>query len=145
MPDRGGINVESVKLHLRQKFGVIDYAVFLLMLSSCSLIGIYFGFFAKKDKKSKEQDDYLVGGRTMKIFPIAMSLIARFVFKKISNKVLNIPTTKKAILHFQLHFWNFFARHTNRNLHLWEPVHVYHRRYHHHGICDAIRLLACLS
>lgn len=77
MPDRAGVNVETVKVQLMQKFGFLDYAVFLLMLSSCSLIGVYFGFFAKKDKKSTGQDDYLVGGRTMKVFPVAMSLIAR--------------------------------------------------------------------
>lgn len=78
MPDRAGLNVEAVKLKLMEKFGLADYAVFLLMLCSCSLIGIYFGFFVKKDKKANKQDDYLVGGRKMKIFPIAMSLIARY-------------------------------------------------------------------
>lgn len=83
MPDRQGMNLEQIKTHL-QRFGVPDYVVFFFMLAGCVLIGIYFGFIEKKPKPSKrknsiviEEDDYLVGGRNMKIFPVAMSLIAR--------------------------------------------------------------------
>lgn len=72
-----GSGVDDVKIAM-QKFGMPDYVVFVLMLISCALIGIYFGFFEKKPQKTiEEEDDYLVGGRTMKIFPVAMSLIAR--------------------------------------------------------------------
>lgn len=77
MPDRGGMNVDAVKLRL-QRFGWPDYSVFLLMLTSCICVGIYFGFIKKKSKKIKEQDDYLVGGRSMSVFPVAMSLISRY-------------------------------------------------------------------
>lgn len=76
MPDRGGLDVDTIKVKL-QKFGWTDYTVFLAMLTSCIFIGIYFGFIQKKPKKSKDEDEYLVGGRTMKIFPVTMSLIAR--------------------------------------------------------------------
>lgn len=69
--------VDDVKISL-QRFGWPDYVVFLLMLLSCIAIGIYFGFIEKKSKKpSDEEADYLVGGRTMGVFPISMSLIAR--------------------------------------------------------------------
>lgn len=72
-----GPGVDEVKLSL-QKFGWADYLVFVLMLVSCSVIGIYFGFIQKKSKKAGEAAaDYLVGGRNMKVFPIVMSLIAR--------------------------------------------------------------------
>lgn len=72
-----GPGVDDVKIAL-QKFGWPDYLVFVMMLVSCSVIGIYFGFIEKKSKKPCEAAaDYLVGGRNMKVFPIVMSLIAR--------------------------------------------------------------------
>lgn len=84
MVDRQGMTLEQIKTHL-QRFGVLDYSVFFVMLAGCVLIGVYFGFIEKKPKPSKrkfsvvevEEDNYLVGGRNMKIFPVAMSLIAR--------------------------------------------------------------------
>jgi Na+/proline symporter len=48
------------------------------MLAICASIGVYFGFFEKKSKAIADESDYLVGGRRMKIFPVAMSLIARY-------------------------------------------------------------------
>lgn len=50
-----------------------DYLVFMSMLFLCILIGIYFGFI----KKSISESEYLMGGRNMMIFPIALSLISR--------------------------------------------------------------------
>ncbi|CAD7087198.1 unnamed protein product [Hermetia illucens] len=75
----GGLNVDDVKISL-QRFGWPDYVVFVMMLISCAMIGIYFGFVKKNPKKCKEAEaDYLVGGRKMKVFPVAMSLIASFI------------------------------------------------------------------
>uniref|UniRef100_A0A336KXY7 CSON013148 protein n=1 Tax=Culicoides sonorensis TaxID=179676 RepID=A0A336KXY7_CULSO len=78
-----GMNLEQIKTQL-QRFGVPDYIVFMIMLIGCVAIGVYFGFIEKKPKPQKdksarrlEEDNYLVGGRNMKIFPVAMSLIAR--------------------------------------------------------------------
>jgi Na+/proline symporter len=71
------LNVEDIRVEL-QKFGIEDYLIFLLMLAICALIGIYFGFIENKTKTIGDQDDYLVGGRNMKTFPVAMSLIARY-------------------------------------------------------------------
>lgn len=73
-----GQGVEDVKISL-QRFGWPDYIVFLVMLLSCVMIGIYFGFMQKKPKKTSEEEaaHYLVGGRTMAVFPVTMSLIAR--------------------------------------------------------------------
>lgn len=72
-----GPNVDDVKVSL-QRFGWPDYVVFVLMLCSCALIGVYFGFIKKNPKKCKEAEaNYLVGGRQMSIFPVTMSLIAR--------------------------------------------------------------------
>lgn len=76
-----GLNVDQVKITL-QKFGWPDYLVFLIMLICCSLIGIYFAIKLRhsKGKLSKDaEENYLVGGRTMQIFPVTMSLIASFI------------------------------------------------------------------
>ncbi|XP_062554542.1 sodium-coupled monocarboxylate transporter 2-like [Armigeres subalbatus] len=56
------------------QFTAEDYTVFVVMLSVSAAIGIYFGFF--EGKKNKTTEDYLLGGRNMKVFPIAVSLIA---------------------------------------------------------------------
>lgn len=73
------LSVAEVKSSL-QKFGWQDYLVFIVLLFGCSLIGVYFAWKMQKNKKDgscKQEDDYLVGGRNMKIFPVSMSLIAR--------------------------------------------------------------------
>lgn len=73
--------LDDVKVSM-QKFGWPDYSVFIVMLVICALIGVYFGFIEKKPaKKCDEESDYLVGGRQMKVVPIVMSLIARYVCK----------------------------------------------------------------
>ena len=77
------MDVDGVRQSL-QRFGWADYIVFILMLASCALIGVYFAFQMRREalaRKSVSNDDaegaYLVGGRKMKIFPITMSLISR--------------------------------------------------------------------
>lgn len=77
------MNVDDVN-KLLKRFGLADYVVFLFMLLMCSLIGVYFGYtdYKKrqnnklKTKPGSDELDYLVGGRKMKIFPVAMSLVA---------------------------------------------------------------------
>ncbi|ALC38209.1 CG8451 [Drosophila busckii] len=82
------------------KFGVTDYIVFLGMILLSTGTGIYFGCL-KKDKKSleeveptlpttgtetrkhdfgsKKMSEYLLGSRNLKVFPVAMSLIASYI------------------------------------------------------------------
>lgn len=60
-----------------QFFTTIDYALFVLMLLLSAAIGIYFGFFAKR--KQNTTQEYLLGGKKMKFFPIAASLIASHI------------------------------------------------------------------
>ncbi|XP_043502912.1 sodium-coupled monocarboxylate transporter 1-like [Polistes fuscatus] len=68
-----------------QSFAIPDYTVFVLMLSASAFVGIYFGFI----KKISGEDEYLVGGRNMKAFPIGLSLIASFIS---GISLLSIPT-----------------------------------------------------
>ncbi|KAK4880273.1 hypothetical protein RN001_008419 [Aquatica leii] len=79
-----GIGVAEIGASM-QKFGWPDYIVFVCMLLICVVIGLYFAFV----NSAETAQDYLMGGRTMKTFPIAMSLIASFVS---GISLLGIPT-----------------------------------------------------
>lgn len=63
--------------HRQQLFTGFDYGLFGLMLMLSAAIGIYFGFFAKH--KQNTTTEYLLGGKKMKFFPIAASLIASHI------------------------------------------------------------------
>ncbi|KAE8736781.1 hypothetical protein FOCC_FOCC017764 [Frankliniella occidentalis] len=58
-------------------FGLVDYTVFGAMLLASSLIGIYFAFCATR--KQDNTAEYLMGGKTMGVFPVSMSLIASYI------------------------------------------------------------------
>jgi hypothetical protein len=55
-------------------FSWYDYILFCVMLSLSAFIGIYFGCFGTKQSSANE---YLMGDKKMKVFPISVSLIAR--------------------------------------------------------------------
>lgn len=65
-------DLNDIILHM-QHFSWADYLLFVFMLVLCILIGIYFGFM----HKSSTEAEYLMGGRNMLVFPVALSLIAR--------------------------------------------------------------------
>lgn len=58
-------------------FGWIDYGLFIVLLGISTLIGIYYGFFSKH--KQNNMSEYILGGRSMKILPVATSMIASLV------------------------------------------------------------------
>lgn len=82
------LNVEELSNSLK-RFGTADYAVFITMLVCCSMVGLYFGYQdhvkhkktekQKSSRRGSEALDYLMGGRNMQVFPVAMSLVASFV------------------------------------------------------------------
>ncbi|XP_055643089.1 sodium-coupled monocarboxylate transporter 1-like isoform X1 [Toxorhynchites rutilus septentrionalis] len=83
--DGHGQSVDELSRSL-QRFNWPDYLVFVLMLVSCIFIGIFFGYkdhLKHKNRKTARRDsealDYLVGGRKMKIFPVAVSLVASWI------------------------------------------------------------------
>ncbi|KAG8229026.1 hypothetical protein J437_LFUL007581 [Ladona fulva] len=59
----------------RKSLPVIDYCLFAAMLAFSALIGVYFAFFAKK--KQNTTSEYLMGGKSMGVIPVALSLISR--------------------------------------------------------------------
>ncbi|XP_046853456.1 sodium-dependent multivitamin transporter-like [Xenia sp. Carnegie-2017] len=67
-------------------FHVADYVVFGLMLLISAAIGIYHGCTGGKQRTTNE---YLLGNRSMKTFPITMSLLASF-FSAIT--LLGVPS-----------------------------------------------------
>ncbi|CAH2050163.1 unnamed protein product, partial [Iphiclides podalirius] len=68
-------DVAEVRLSYQQQFSLLDYAVFVTMLSICGVIGVYFGFV----NKQKSTQEYLMGGRNMKLVPVCFSLVATFI------------------------------------------------------------------
>ncbi|PNF28804.1 Sodium-coupled monocarboxylate transporter 1 [Cryptotermes secundus] len=74
MMDVPRASVEYLGMAMR-RFGPADYVVFVSMLLVCAMIGVYYGFCTGKLSEA----DYLMGGRNMQTFPVAMSLIASFI------------------------------------------------------------------
>lgn len=56
-------------------FSIIDYTMFGLMLAFSAIIGFYYAF---KDRSRNTTDQFLLGGRNLKSFPVAMSILASF-------------------------------------------------------------------
>lgn len=57
-------------------FHVADYAVFAIMLAISAIIGIY---YACSGGKQKTTDEFLMGGRSLSVFPVSMSILASFM------------------------------------------------------------------
>lgn len=55
-----------------------EYAAFGLMLGLTTVVGLYYGCGKAKQNTI---NDYLLGGKEMSVFPITMSLIARYTLK----------------------------------------------------------------
>jgi Na+/proline symporter len=54
---------------------LVECSAFVLMLGISMVIGLYYGFVEGKQNTISE---YLLGGKHMTVFPITMSLIARY-------------------------------------------------------------------
>jgi Na+/proline symporter len=57
-------------------FTTLDYVIFALMLAISAGIGIFYGFFNKKQQTSKET---LLANREMGVLPASLSLLASFM------------------------------------------------------------------
>lgn len=58
------------------KFTPWDYVVFSVLLLISSVIGLYYGCTGAKQKTTSE---FLMAGRSMGVFPVALSLLASFM------------------------------------------------------------------
>ncbi|XP_067131948.1 sodium-coupled monocarboxylate transporter 1-like [Centruroides vittatus] len=68
------VTVEDNADNLAKRFGVYDYVVFAATLSVSAIIGIYYAFKGQKTTK-----DILMGGKSMSVFPVSMSVLASFM------------------------------------------------------------------
>lgn len=60
-------------------FSLMDYSFFVLLLLISALIGVYYGFMSKH--KQNNVSEYILGGRSMSILPVATSLVASYVLQ----------------------------------------------------------------
>ncbi|OXA55751.1 Sodium-coupled monocarboxylate transporter 1 [Folsomia candida] len=63
-------------------FGTIDYLVFTIMLAISTGIGVFYGCFGNRQKTTK---DFLMGGRTMGLIPVTLSLLANYELKDLKR------------------------------------------------------------
>ena len=61
----------------QRTFQAWDYVVFGVLLLLSSVIGLYFGWSSRK--KTANTEDYLLAGRSMGVWPVALSLLASFM------------------------------------------------------------------
>ena len=59
-----------------RRFGTWDWVLFAAMLAVSASIGIFYAF---KGNKQKTTGDYLMGGRKMQLFPVAISILVSFM------------------------------------------------------------------
>lgn len=57
-------------------FGVADYMVFSVMLLISAGIGVW---YAIVDRRKSNTQEFLMGGRSLSVFPVAMSVLASFM------------------------------------------------------------------
>jgi len=58
------------------RFSPWDYVVFAIILAIASAIGLFYGCVGNKQSSTSE---FLMAGRSMSAFPVALSLLASFV------------------------------------------------------------------
>jgi Na+/proline symporter len=61
----------------KHTFTVWDWVAFAAVLLASSAVGLYFGFVSRR--KPITSDDYLLAGRSMGVFPVALSLLGSFM------------------------------------------------------------------
>lgn len=60
-----------------ERFGIVDYVVFSVMMLISALIGIWYG--CGPGGKQKTTAEYLLGDRQMKNWPVAISLLVSYL------------------------------------------------------------------
>ncbi|XP_078495998.1 sodium-coupled monocarboxylate transporter 1-like isoform X1 [Ciona intestinalis] len=87
----------------QRSFSAGDYAVFGSLFFVSALIGL---FFAYRDRNKKSAENYLLAGRTMSGWPVALSLTASFM------SAITVLGTPAEIYIYGTMFWWFFIAYT---------------------------------
>ena len=61
---------------IKETFGTADYLVFAGMLVISAAIGIWYAY---ADRKKNNTQEFLLGGRSLSVFPVAMSILSSFI------------------------------------------------------------------
>ncbi|CAL1266319.1 unnamed protein product [Larinioides sclopetarius] len=61
---------------VKDVFGIVDYIVFGIMLLISAGIGVW---YAIVDRKKTDAQEFLMGGRSLSVFPVSMSVLASFM------------------------------------------------------------------
>ncbi len=78
-------------------FTKIDYLIFVIMMALSILIGVYYGFFAKRKQNSTVE--YLLGSKKMGVIPVAISLTATHIS---AGTILAVPAE---MYKFGIQYW----------------------------------------
>ena len=78
------------------KFTPWDYVLFAVLLAVSSVIGLYYGCTGSKQKTTAE---FLMAGRSMSVFPVALSLLASFM------SAITLLGTPAEIATFGTQYW----------------------------------------
>ncbi len=90
-------NIRSINMaDDRNYFHVVDYVLFVTMFISSMSIGLYFALAGGGQKSTEE---YLMGSRNMKLFPVATSLAVSVIS---ANTLLGAPAEVYA---YGLNYW----------------------------------------
>ena len=87
----------SYQTGVTKKFHAADYAVFGCTLGMSALIGL---FYAIKDRKKNTTEDYLLAGRGMHPFPVAMSLLSSFI-----SAITILGTPAEVYVYSTMYWW----------------------------------------
>ncbi|KAK7484707.1 hypothetical protein BaRGS_00024115 [Batillaria attramentaria] len=86
----------SINTGVVRKFGTVDYVLFVLTLLISAGIGV---FYAIWDRKRNTTQEFLLGGKKMNIFPVAMSLMVTFM------SALTLLGNPAEIYNYNTMFW----------------------------------------
>ena len=87
----------SFETGITKTFHAADYVVFACTLLMSASIGL---FYAIKDRKKNTTDDYLLAGRGMHPFPVAMSLLSSFI-----SAITILGTPAEVYVNSTMYWW----------------------------------------
>ena len=87
----------SYQTGIKKQFHAADYVVFALTLLLSAAIGV---FYAIKDRKKNSSEEYLLAGRDMHPFLVAMSLLSSFI-----SAITILGTPAEVYVYSTMYWW----------------------------------------
>ena len=87
----------SYETGVKKTFHAADYGVFSCTLAISAAIGL---FYAIKDRKKNTTEEYLLAGRGMHPFPVAMSLLSSFI-----SAITILGTPAEVYVYSTMYWW----------------------------------------